>query len=137
MSVTNLFKGLRNPKAKRLGRGIGSTYGKTAGRGTKGQKARAGASRKIKPWFEGGQTPVFRKLAKKRGFSHRRPERITLTTTVLNQFYKDGDVVSPKTLLEKKLIRASHASLPIKVVVRQALKAKLTFEGVTTSKSLQ
>ena len=54
---------------KRVGRGIGSGWGKTAGRGTKGQKARAGGS--IPPWFEGGQTPIHVRIPKLRGFKNR------------------------------------------------------------------
>ena len=57
-------------KAKtRVGRGISAGKGKTAGRGTKGQKARAGGS--IPPWFEGGQTPLHMRIPKLRGFRNR------------------------------------------------------------------
>lgn len=52
---------------KRVGRGIGSGYGKTAGRGTKGQKARTGGN--VRPGFEGGQNPLAKRLPKKRGFT--------------------------------------------------------------------
>jgi large subunit ribosomal protein L15 len=137
MSITNLFKGVKETKSKRLGRGIGSGRGKTAGRGTKGQKSRSGAGRKIKPWFEGGQTPLFRKLAKKRGFNHHRPERITLTTNYINLHFKDGETVSVDSLLEKKLIRPSQGKADIKVVSRQPLNPKIKIEGIKVSKSLQ
>src|SRR3982750_1412349 len=53
----------------RVGRGIAAGQGKTAGRGTKGQKARAGGS--IPPWFEGGQTPLHMRIPKLRGFKNR------------------------------------------------------------------
>src|SRR6186713_3443311 len=53
----------------RVGRGIAAGKGKTAGRGTKGQNARAGGS--IPPWFEGGQTPLHRRIPKLRGFKNR------------------------------------------------------------------
>lgn len=137
MSVTNLFKGMNTTKSKRVGRGIGSGMGKTAGRGTKGQKSRAGAGRKIKTWFEGGQTPLFRKLAKQKGFTHHRADRVTLTTNYIDLNFKDGEIVSAKTLIEKKLLRPSQAKSVIKVVLRQPLKSKVTFEGVKVSKSLQ
>ena len=52
----------------RVGRGIAAGKGKTAGRGTKGQKSRAGGS--IPPWFEGGQTPIHRRVPKLRGFKN-------------------------------------------------------------------
>jgi len=61
-------EGSRKPKT-RVGRGIAAGKGKTAGRGTKGQKARAGGS--IKPWFEGGQTPLHQRIPKLRGFKNR------------------------------------------------------------------
>jgi large subunit ribosomal protein L15 len=60
--------GSRTPR-KRVGRGIAAGQGKTAGRGTKGQKARAGGS--IPPWFEGGQTPLHIRIPKLRGFRNR------------------------------------------------------------------
>ncbi len=60
--------GSRKPRT-RVGRGIAAGQGKTAGRGTKGQKARAGAS--IPPWFEGGQTPIHVRIPKLRGFKNR------------------------------------------------------------------
>lgn len=60
--------GSRTPRT-RVGRGIAAGKGKTAGRGTKGQKARAGSS--IPPWFEGGQTPLHQRIPKLRGFKNR------------------------------------------------------------------
>ena len=60
--------GSRQPRT-RVGRGIAAGKGKTAGRGTKGQKARAGGS--IPPWFEGGQTPLHMRIPKLRGFKNR------------------------------------------------------------------
>ena len=61
-------EGSRTPRT-RVGRGIAAGKGKTAGRGTKGQKARAGGS--IPPWFEGGQTPLHQRIPKLRGFKNR------------------------------------------------------------------
>ncbi len=61
-------EGSRKPRT-RVGRGIAAGKGKTAGRGTKGQKARAGGS--IAPWFEGGQTPLHQRIPKLRGFKNR------------------------------------------------------------------
>jgi large subunit ribosomal protein L15 len=137
MGITSLFTSLQNKKSRRAGRGIAGNLGKTAGRGTKGQKARTGASRKIKPWFEGGQTPIYRKLGKKRGFKSIAKPTTTITTTLINVFYNDSETVSPQTLFEKKIIRQSKLKHPIKIVLRQPLAKKVTFEGVATSKSLQ
>lgn len=137
MAVTHLFTNFRYKKAKRAGRGIAANLGKTAGRGTKGQKSRAGAGRKIKTWFEGGQTPLFRKLAKKRGFAtYNQAKRLTITTDTINHFFHDGETVSPQTLLEKGVIRAAELKLNIKIVKRSPLKVKLTFTGVGLTKSL-
>lgn len=136
-TITSLFINIRDRKKTRKGRGISANQGKTAGRGTKGQKARAGAGRKIKPWFEGGQTPLFRKLAKKRGFNHSANKPITIVTDRINAFYKDGEVVSVATLIEKKILRASAKTSRVKIVKRSPLSKKVTFEGVAVSKSLQ
>lgn len=137
MSITNLFKDLKNKKPRRVGRGLGSTLGKTAGRGTKGQKARSGSGRKIKAWFEGGQTPIHRRTAKIRGFKRNVPTTVEINTSVINHFYKDGETVSPATLVEKGIIRPSKQNNPIKVIAGAQLKSKVNFEGVALTKSLQ
>jgi len=136
MSVSKIFANIRHKSAKRAGRGIAANLGKTAGRGTKGQKSRTGSGRKIKPWFEGGQTPVFRKIAKRRGFSASVTKPMAITSDLINRFYKDGEVVSIQTLIEKKVLRPSETKNGVKVIKRNPLKAKVTFEGVTTSQSL-
>lgn len=137
MSITELFKNSRYAKAKRVGRGISAGGGKTAGRGTKGQKARTGSNSKISPWFEGGQTPLFRKMAKVRGFKHNVDKPFLVSTTVINRFFKDGDVVSPATIVEKKIARTTQLKGGIKVVKRDDLSVKVTFESVAVSKTLQ
>lgn len=135
-SLNDLLIG-KNRGSKRLGRGLGSGRGKTAGRGTKGQKARAGFSRKISPWFEGGQTPVWRKAPKRKGFTHVVDRPAVLTTDRINLFYKDGEEVSPKTLMEKKIFRESELKAGVKVVRKLDLKVKVKFNEVKLSKSLQ
>lgn len=136
MSVTKLFTDHSYKKSKRPGRGIAAGQGKTAGRGTKGQKSRTGSGRKIKAWFEGGQTPLHRKTAKTRGFNRDSLKSLTITTDVINRFYQDGEVVSPATLVEKKVVRASQVKRGFKVVKRNPLSAKVSFEGVAISKSV-
>src|SRR3989344_6813588 len=101
MNISALFTGIRNTKRRRVGRGIAGSGGKTAGRGTKGQNARSGSGRKVHEWFEGGQTPLYRKQAKKRGFDHRPKPMVTLTTKTLNDFYVAGETVSPQTIVGK------------------------------------
>lgn len=136
MSITELFKDNRYPKAKRVGRGISAGGGKTAGRGTKGQKSRTGSNSKISPWFEGGQTPLFRKMAKVRGFKHNVKRPFLITTTVINRFFKDGEVVSPNTILAKEIARSSQLKGGVKIVKRDDLQVKVTFESVAVSKTL-
>lgn len=136
MNISALFEGIRTPKKQRVGRGTAGVGGKTAGRGTKGQKSRTGSGRKVQQWFEGGQTPLYRTAAKKRGFNHKVVKDIVVTTDVINRFYKDGDVVSPATLMEKKILRQLKNRQEVKILQRSALKPKVKFEAVKLSKSL-
>ena len=87
-----------NTERKRIGRGHGSGWGKTAGKGHKGQKARSGAPR---IGFEGGQMPLYRRIPK-RGFTNRNSKDIvSLDISVLNRF-EDGSVVTVDSLLTVK-----------------------------------
>src|SRR2546422_9786078 len=89
--------GSRKPP-KRVGRGLAAGQGKTAGRGTKGQKARS----KIKPGFEGGQTPLVRRLPKFAGFKNRfRTEYHVVNVGVLEQHFDAGAVVTPRVCGER------------------------------------
>ncbi len=86
----------------RRGRGHGSGNGKTAGKGHKGQKARSGGS--IRPGFEGGQMPLYRRIPK-RGFTNINTKDIeTINVSALESF-NDGDEVTVKALLEKGIIK--------------------------------
>ena len=88
---------------RRLGRGIGSGRGKTAGRGTKGQLARTGPG--LSGWFEGGQTPIHMRIPKMRGFKNRfRQEFIAVNVDQLANYVVDGKV-TPQTLAAKGLVR--------------------------------
>jgi large subunit ribosomal protein L15 len=103
--------GSRKP-ARRVGRGHGSGRGKTAGRGTKGQKSRAGAS--IPAWFEGGQTPLHVRTPKLHGFRNRgRIEYAPLNLAKLTGVEK-GTLVTPDVLAHDGLIR--DTKLPVKVL---------------------
>ncbi|HEY6957975.1 MAG TPA: 50S ribosomal protein L15 [Candidatus Limnocylindria bacterium] len=100
---------MRAPKGarkgvRRLGRGIGSGRGKTAGRGTKGQLARTGPG--LPGWFEGGQTPIHMRIPKMRGFKNRfRSEFVALNVDQLKNYVVDGKV-TPQTLAAKGLVRS-------------------------------
>jgi large subunit ribosomal protein L15 len=109
-------------KPKRVGRGVGSGHGSTATRGTKGQKARAGA--KKKPGFEGGQMPITRRIPK-RGFSSTKPKPQIVNIKDLNRFSKNS-VVNRETLYEIGLIKKKR--LPVKVLAKGELKIPLTVE---------
>jgi large subunit ribosomal protein L15 len=87
---------------KRVGRGTGSGWGKTAGRGQDGQNSRSGGG--VRPGFEGGQMPLFRRLPK-RGFNNIfAKEFATINVNRLNEF-ENGTEVTPELLLEKKVIK--------------------------------
>ena len=90
-------------RRKRVGRGPGSGHGKTSCRGHKGQKARSGGG--VPPWFEGGQTPIHRRLPK-RGFKNPRAKEYSeINVSVLDRYFNNGDVVTPEVLLERRIIR--------------------------------
>lgn len=96
---------------KRLGRGIGSGLGKTSGRGHKGQNARSGGG--VRPGFEGGQMPLFRRLPK-RGFTNVFAKDFAeINVGVLGNYFEDGDEVTPEILLEKKLVKKAKDGVRI------------------------
>lgn len=113
-------------KRKRVGRGMGSGLGKTAGRGHKGQKSRTGGS--IRPGFEGGQMPLQMRLPKF-GFS----SRVNNNFKEVNIKNINGmDVINLKTLKENKII--SKAVKKVKIFGNSAIESKVTVEGLAVSK---
>ncbi len=116
-------------KANRVGRGISAGQGKTAGRGTKGQKSRSGYNLPRK--FEGGQTPLYLRLPKAHGFKHHRNETVIIDRSLINKYFIDGEVVSPTTLVEKKLV--ADTKLPIKILGSEKVTVKVTFKDVKQS----
>jgi large subunit ribosomal protein L15 len=86
----------------RRGRGHGSGNGKTAGKGHKGQKARSGGS--IRPGFEGGQMPLYRRIPK-RGFNNINTKEIEAINVSALEVFNDGDEVTVKALLENGIIK--------------------------------
>jgi large subunit ribosomal protein L15 len=108
-------------RRRRVGRGPGSGLGKTCGRGHKGQRSRAGASKHA--WFEGGQMPLFRRLPK-RGFkSVSRTSYSTVNVYELERF-EDGATVTPEDLLANRVVRS--LSLPVKILADGEIKKALT-----------
>ncbi|HOJ76580.1 MAG TPA: 50S ribosomal protein L15 [Bacillota bacterium] len=115
---------------KRVGRGIGSGLGKTSAKGHKGQKARSGGGKG--PSFEGGQTPLQRRLPK-RGFTNRfRHEWVEVSLESLNRF-ADGTEVTPEMLLEAKIIKKLGNG--VKILGNGDLTKKLTVKSNSFSKS--
>ena len=113
--------------AWRRGRGPGSGNGKTGGRGHKGQNARTGGG--VRPGFEGGQNPLYRRLPK-RGFTNSlfKKEYATINVEKLNALFNDGDVVTIETLLEMGVVRKELDGL--KVLGRGEITKKLTVKAV-------
>ena len=118
-------------KRKRVGRGIGSGTGKTAGRGQKGQKSRSGGS--IRRGFEGGQTPLFKRIPK-RGFSndHFSVEYAIVNLNELEKF-DNGTVITSELLLKEKIIRKELDGL--KILGNGEFTKKLTIVAAKFSKT--
>ena len=118
------------------GRGHGSGNGKTAGKGHKGQKARSGAPR---PGFEGGQMPLYRRIAK-RGFKNRNTkEIIAINVSVLEKKFESGDVVTVESLIEKGIIGNINSGIQnvdgVKILGQGELTKKLTVKVNAFSES--
>ena len=110
---------------KRVGRGVGSGLGKTSGKGHKGQNARSGGG--VRPGFEGGQLPLFRRLPK-RGFSNARfkTEYATINLSDLNKF-EDGAIVTPEILKDMGILKKQLDG--VKVLAKGTLEKKLTVKA--------
>ncbi|MBS1707172.1 MAG: 50S ribosomal protein L15 [Armatimonadetes bacterium] len=119
-------------RRRRVARGIGSGLGKTAGRGTKGQKAR----RQIPAWFEGGQTPIHRRLPVKKGFrSVNRVEYAIINMDDLEKHFDKGAEVTPEAVVAKGIV--SDLQDGLKVLAFGDLTKKLTVKANAFSKSAQ
>jgi len=122
-------KGARH-KRKRVGRGNGSGHGNQSGRGTKGQKARSG--KRMVPGFEGGQTPLWKRLPK-RGF--RNPNRKSyawINLDELDRLFEEGAEVTPAVLRERGLIKGKRE---VKVLGRGKLHKRLIVRAHRFSRS--
>lgn len=130
MKLNELSASPEAKRRKRVGRGPGSGMGKTSTRGEKGQKARSGAS--ISAWFQGGQTPLYRRIPK-RGFNNARFETkyATINISDLDKFFNDGDVVTPEALKEKGIVKKQLNG--VKVLGNGELSKKLTVKATRFS----
>ena len=119
---------------KRVGRGAGSGTGKTAGRGLNGQKSRAGGGKGA--GFEGGQTPLARRLPKLPGFRNiNRVEYIPVNVARFEEKYEAGEIVNGETLVEKGIIK--HADALVKVLGDGEITKALTVKVEKVSASAQ
>ena len=112
----------------RKGRGPGSGNGKTAGKGHKGQNARSGGG--VRPGFEGGQIPLYRKLPK-RGFHNKFAKTYSIVNVDVFNKFEDGAVVDLATLMENKIVRKANDGL--KVLGNGEITKKITVKAAVFS----
>ncbi|MFA5131291.1 MAG: 50S ribosomal protein L15 [Patescibacteria group bacterium] len=114
-------------KNKRVGRGNASGHGTYSTRGLKGQKSRSGVTGLKRL----GMKKQLLSIPKVRGFKSHRPKNQVVSVKAINNNFKDNEIVNPTTLFEKKLI--SSAELPVKILGKEKLTVKVTFEKVGSS----
>jgi large subunit ribosomal protein L15 len=117
---------------KRIGRGVGSGWGKTAGRGNKGHNARSGGG--VRPGFEGGQMPIHRRLPK-RGFTNIFKKDIAVINVQDLSCFDAGSVVDEAALVGTGLVKGHHDG--IKLLGQGEIKAALTVKINAVSRSAQ
>jgi large subunit ribosomal protein L15 len=103
----------------RVGRGEGGRRGKTAGRGTKGTKARG----TVPAWFEGGQMPIYRRLPKLKGFKNRNKEQFAVVNVERLEIFRKGSTVGPDELRARGLVKKRGK---VKVLGQGELTKELT-----------
>lgn len=125
-------EGSKTKARKRVGRGSGSGLGKTSGRGQKGQKSRSGGG--VRPGFEGGQMPLFRRMPK-RGFTNIFAKKYAiLNLEDLNRF-DDNSVVTPELLINEGVVNSGKNIDGIKILGNGELTKKLTVKAHKFSKT--
>lgn len=138
MNLTELMNKTKQVKfknRKRVGRGPGSGNGKTSGRGHRGQNVRSGG--KVRPGFEGGQMPLYRRLPKK-GFKNARHKKeyfVVNVSTLMKSFEKDSTV--DISSLEEKRILKNRGRMPVKILGQGELNIPLTVKAHAFSKSAE
>ena len=120
MNILNNLHNRAHKNQKRLGRGPASGQGKTAGKGTKGQRSRTGSKRRV--WSEGGQTPLIHRIPK-RGFNNPGKTEYTIIHLGRLEQFEPNTVIDPTLLKEKGLIKGR---LPIKILSGGELTKPLT-----------
>jgi large subunit ribosomal protein L15 len=115
---------------KRVGRGHGSGFGKTSGRGQKGQKSRSGGG--VRLGFEGGQMPLYRRLPK-RGFKNVNNVKYAVVNSGDLNIFEEGTLVTPPLLIEKGLVKKEFDG--VKILGQGELSVKLDVQAHKFSKS--
>ena len=130
LNLSNLKPAQARKNRKRVGRGLGSGKGRYSGRGIKGQKSRSG-SNKMRPGFEGGQNPIYMRLAKQRGGSKdampvgpHRTSTVPLNVAALEERFDAGAEVTLEALVDKGLIRNTRTD--VKLLGQGDLSKKLS-----------
>ena len=130
MELNTIAPEVKKKKAKRVGRGIGSGTGKTAGRGHKGQKSRAGGYHKV--GFEGGQMPLQRRLPKV-GFTSRKNDTARVRLGELE--FEGNENITIEILKKKKII--PNKSKNVKVFMSGDLKTKVNLKGIKVTSGVK
>lgn len=132
LSINNIKSAPGSKKSrKRIGRGNASGHGTYSGKGQKGQKSRSGVSNLKRL----GMKQQLLQTPKLRGFKSAKPKNQVLSVEIINQNYKDKEIVSPETLFKKKLIK--KIDKPVKVLGKEKLKVKVEFDKVLLNQSLK
>lgn len=139
LSLSNLQPAQPREDRKRVGRGLGSGKGRYAGRGIKGQKSRAG-SHKMRAGFEGGQMPIYMRLAKLRGSTSRDampvgPFRTSTQPVNIRDLdrFDAGEEVTPETLVEKRLIKNTRTDVKLLGVGEVSKKLTVRVHAISAS----
>ncbi|HOK55133.1 MAG TPA: 50S ribosomal protein L15, partial [Armatimonadota bacterium] len=109
MKLSDLRPAVPKQSRKRVGRGIGTGQGKTAGKGAKGQKAR----NRVRPGFEGGQTPLHRRLPQRRGFNNKFAKTYAIVNLEQLDQFEAGTVIEPGILRERGIIKKLEDGLKV------------------------
>lgn len=113
-----------------VGRGTGSGKGRSCGRGHDGQKSRSGGG--VRPGFEGGQMPLYRRVAR-RGFSNHPFKKTALPVSLseISRVFADGDIVSLETLKEKGVVKGKDVQ--VKILANGEIDKKVVVQGLVLS----
>ena len=132
--MLNKLKNSNKNLKKRVGRGDSSGLGRTCGRGEKGQKSRSGST--IRPHFEGGQMPLFRRLPNAKGFKSRNhKEFILINISDLEKNFSTNETVDLITILKKRIV--NRINLDVKILGHGNLSKSLKVRAHAFSKSAQ